>query len=63
MKSACGLRGLIENPGSQESLVLKSLGRRVRGMGVVMVISRRLHDVDLRGGGRTLLTRKMRSTS
>ena len=64
MKSACGLRDLIGNPGSQESRVSKNSGLRVRGMVVVIVvISRRPHDVDLNGAGRTLLRRKMRNTS
>lgn len=64
MRSAYGPSDVIEKLGSQESLVLKSLDLRVRVMGLVtVVILQHPHDVDPKGGGRMLPTRKMRSTS
>ena len=64
MRSAYGLSDLIGKAGSQESLALKSSDHKGQAMEVVtVVISQHLHDVDLKDAGRTLLMRKMQSTS
>lgn len=63
MRSAYGPSDLIEKVGSQESLVLKSMNLKGRGMELVIVLNSQFHDVDLKGTGRMLPTRKMRSTS
>ena len=63
MRSAYGPSDLIENLGSQESQVLKSMNLKGQGMEVVMVVISQFHDVDLKGTGIMLPMRKMRSTN